>query len=167
MKSRLIIFVLLSMLFFSCKQNSVNKADSNKASVANNKTTKPEGKVFRLPPLPKGLYEDLFKHADYLDVIFEDLDFSLSQDNNAAIRSFLQNINIKRSTELNTSCVSMGHAVFSKHGDTMIECDIFHSSGCYYFIFNYEGDPPAYSNAMSEVGISFFNNLKNRSFKRK
>jgi len=167
MKSNIVLFLLIGMLFISCKENSNKKADSKKSEITKSKTPKREGKIFRLPPLPKGLYEDLFKHADYLDVLFEDLDFSMSQDNNASIRSFLQNINIKRSTELNTACPPMGHAVFSKHGNTMIECDFYHSEGCYYFIFNYEGDQPAYSNAMSDVGINFFNNLKNRNFKAK
>ncbi len=166
MKRVILLMMVLSFAMVSCKQNSktLDSKDTNKIQ-AKSTESKKDGKIYRLPPLPRHIYDDIYKYSDYLDVLFEDLDFSMSQDNNASIRTFLQNINLKRTAALNTACKPMGHVSFIKNGESIIEADFYHEPGCYYFIFYYEGDPPMFSNSMSETGIQFFNNLKSRSFK--
>ena len=167
MKRISLLLLVLGVLFLSCKD--LTKSNIGKEVVSKEakteKKSKEEGKIYRLPPLPEHIYHDIYKYSDYLDVLFEDLDFSMSQDNNASIRSFLQNINLKRTAALNTACEPMGHASFQKNGQSIIEADFYHEPGCYYFIFYYENEQPMFSNSMSETGIQFFKNLKSQSFK--
>jgi len=167
MKKISVLIFLFSFVVLSCKENTKNTMtkEEGKSESKTDKKSLEEGKIYRLPPLPQHIYDEIYKYSDYLDVLFEDLDFSMSQDNNASIRVFLKNINLKRSAALNTACKPMGHVSFIKNGISIIEADFYHQPGCYYFIFNYEGDPPMFSNAMSETGIRFFNNLKSKSFK--
>ena len=166
MKRKSLLLLVFGVLFLSCKDSSKsNSSEDISKEAKTEKKSKEEGKIYRLPPLPSHIYQDLYKNSDYLDVLFEDLDFSMSQDNNASIRSFLQNISLKRSAVLNTACEPMGHASFQKNGQSIIEADFYHEPDCYYFIFYYENEQPMFSNSMSETGIRFFKRLKSQSFK--
>ena len=167
MKNYLTLFIVFSIFMISC----TNTNDKKQNARADLKKQENISKVsqedsYRLPPLPSHIYNEIFKYGDFLDVIFEDLEFSMSQENNTSIRSFLQNINLKMTTPIKSSCKPMGHAVFLKNGTNIIEADFYHGSGCYYFVFMYEGEEPMYSNSMSSIGKTFFNNLKNRNFKQ-
>ena len=168
MYKRILILMLPLFLVFSCNNKTENKSndrDNSKANTAiKKKNTKPE-EVTRYRPLPKHIYDQIYKYADYLDVMFEDLDFSMSQDNNASIRSFLSNINIRRTPAVKSSCKPMGHVVFLKKGNPIIEADFFHSPGCYYFLFFDEMGKPIFANSMTDSGINFFENIKTGRYK--
>lgn len=167
MKKQIVLLIILSLFSIACNNSGSNKTENKKEikEKQNKKSEKVEEGTYRLPPLPKNTYDQIFKYGDYLDIIFEDLDFSMSQDNNASIRAFLQNFNIKRTSLIKPSCKPMGHVIFLKNGNSIIEADFYHSPGCYYFLFMYEGDKPMFSNSMSETGINFFENIKKNNFK--
>lgn len=168
MYKRILILMLPLFLAFSCNNSTENtnrKSDKSNANIsAKRENSKPE-EITRYRPLPKHIYDQIYKYADYLDVIFEDLDFSMSQDNNASIRSFLSNINLRRTPAVKSSCKPMGHVVFLKKGNPIIEADFFHSPGCYYFLFYDEKGKPLFANSMTDMGIRFFDDLKNGRYK--
>lgn len=169
MNKKLIILILPLFLIFGCKDTKQSSSTSSAKNTEQSKQAKNDeiqDEGYRLRPLPKYIYDEIYKYSDYLDVIFEDLDFSMSQEDNKSIRSFLQNINLRRTPLIKKDCKPMGHVAFMKKGNPIIEADFFHSPGCYYFLFFDEKGAPLYSNAMSDLGIEFFNNLKNRNFKK-
>ncbi len=163
----LIILMLPLFLALSCNNGTENKnreSDKSGANISAKKEKQEPEKITRYRPLPKHIYDQIYKYADYLDVMFEDLDFSMSQDNNASIRSFLGHINLKRTPAVKSSCKPMGHVVFLKKGNPIIEADFFHSPGCYYFLFYDEQGKPLYANSMTDMGIRFFDDLKSGKY---
>ncbi len=119
-----------------------------------------------IPTLPISIIEDIALNADYLDVLFETLNFSMSQDDNKNIRSFLRNIDLKTPlTRIEPNCEVFGSVAFNKKGNTIIEGDIYYSKDCKYFIFLDENRKPKYANKMSGYGIEFFNRLIKGQFK--
>ena len=168
MKKTLYIFLAMSMLlaFTSCK----DKSESKKNTTADDKTAmenKPAKKkdYYMLPPLNNHIQRDIYDSADYLDIIFDDLDFSMSLSDNKSIRGFLNYINFNISPHIKPGCKPMGHFAFVKRGNTIIEGEFYHSPGCYYFVFQNSDGENVYANAMSQEGIDFFNNIKHRNFK--
>jgi len=169
MKNKLLFLVFALLLAFSCNNTSKDKngeQDNAKAKTSVKKDISDDIEVTRYRPLPKHIYDQIYKYADYLDIIFEDLDISMSQEDNASIRSFLKNINIKRTPAVKSSCKPMGHVVFIKKGKPIIEADFFHSPGCYYFLFFDEMGKPLFANSMSDTGISFFESIKSGKYKK-
>ncbi len=168
MYKRLLILTLSLILTFSCNNSIKNKTGektNNKPNTSIEKENANSEEITRYRPLPRHIYDQIYKYADYLDIIFEDLDFSMSQENNASIRGFLNNINMKRTPAVKSSCKPMGHVVFLKKGNPIIEADFFHSPGCYYFLFFDEMGKPIFANSMSDIGIDFFENIKTGRYK--
>ncbi len=140
---------------------SCDNTTEDKKSKGNKENIETTTKSNSLPILPVEIIEDIAFNADYLDVLFEDLDFSLSQSDNKSIRIFLQNIDFKTPIkDFNNNCKPFASALFSKQGNTIIEADVYHSDKCYYFLFLDKDRKPKYGNLMSNPGIAFFNNLK-------
>ena len=170
MKKSLFFYLMLTALLttFSCGNG---KGKEKKAEKKNVKVEEhADGKDIRkdyylLPPLDNNILRDIYDSSDYLDVIFEDLDFSMSLSDNKSIRGFLNYINFKMSPHIKPGCKPMGHFVFVKKGTTVIEGDFYHSPGCYYFLFQDSDGKNIYANAMSDEGVAFFNNIKRRNFK--
>ncbi len=156
---------LLSILSIMLILASCNTTTTDKKVNKDNANSEITSKSGVLPMLPVEVVEDIIMNADYLDILFEELDFSMSQDKNRAIRIFLQNIDYKTPLkEFNKDCKPLASVLISKNSNTIIEADVYHWDGCYYFIFLDENRKPKYANNMSEIGIRFFQNLKERNF---
>ena len=168
MVQRLFTFLILFTLLFSCnneKQHKKSHSDK-KAEAAKTEAKKSKKEdYYMLPPLKNYIYRDIYDSSDYMDIIFDDLDFSMSLSDNKSIRGFLKYINMNISPHIKPSCKPMGHFAFIKKGKTIIEGEFYHSPGCYYFIFQDSDGKNVYANSMSAEGIAFFKNIKTRNFK--
>ena len=158
---KIFAFVLplfLSMILIGCKteKNEVAKnpvKNQQEITVVQNND---------LLSLPEDLFLKVYNATDYLDVIFEELPFSMSQDNKKGIQQLMKYIDKRPPNAISSGCPLFAQQFYQKEGELLIEADVFHSEGCFYYVFKHEGK--SYYNAMLPEGIQFFNNLKKRQF---
>lgn len=137
-------FILLSLtlcLTFSCKQ----KKD-------------PNTKFSELAALPADKFQKLFSEATYIDYIFYDLPFSISQDDKPSISANLNLISREKMGPLNIHCKPLGREFFHIDGVITFEAEIYFQEGCYGYVF-LQNEKPIYANKISEDGMKFYNNI--------
>jgi hypothetical protein len=106
------------------------------------------------PSIPDSTMQMLWDHSDYVDYIFYQLDFSISQDNQNDIRQSL--LHISRSTpRIDPSCRPVGRLFYQVEGENVVDAEIFFGPGCHYYIF-FENGEKRYANAMTPAGIQFY-----------
>lgn len=161
MNNTILIFLALSLFVtLSCK-NQKKSSDKNPEETGQLEKETTSQQSF-LTALPADIFKKVYAEADYLDVIFENLPFSMSQENNASIRQILNHVDNKPPQTIPANCPLFGQQLYMKNGEIILEADFFHSEGCYYYIFKHNGKK--YYNGMTQTGITFFDNLKKRKF---
>jgi len=150
---RILVGFAMVFLVISCSENEKKKVKTSPVAKAEVKKTLPE-----LPPMPQNELALLFEQCDFIDYIFIDLPFSLSQNEKSSIQQnvlFAENVPVK---ERLASCKPMARKFFKIKGNIVWEADVFATPPCHYFVF-YKDNNPTYANKMSANGINFYNNL--------
>ena len=141
MKNALIITILF-LGIISCK----------------NETKPLNGKFGDLPALPDADMIKLRNETTYIDYIFHELPFSVSQDDKPSIQSNLSLISPQKMGAIGMDCKSIGREFFQIDGTIEYEAEVFFQDGCYGYVF-YVNQKPTYANKISQSGITFYNNL--------
>lgn len=110
-----------------------------------------------LPPMPKERLQNLWDNCDYIDFVFFDLDFSMSQEEKSAIQGTVAGIGANAPT-LNPACKPIGRVFFQVAGKNVEEADLVMGQGCVYYIFQ-ENNKPAYANLLTERGFKFYQDV--------
>lgn len=148
-----ILFSLIVCLTMSCKN------DNKKESVEETKTSAiKDSKFSDLPALPQDQLQKLYSEVTYIDYIFYDLPFSISQDDKPSINSNLQLISFEKLGSITTECKSIGREFFHIDGNIAYEADIYFQEGCYGYVF-LKDEKPIYANKISESGMKFYSNI--------
>ena len=145
---RIISFVLLTIMISSCTPSGKKEA----------KTPVKKENNLGLPALPQSEMTRMFNSVTYIDYIFYDLPFSISQDNQASIQANLQLISSKQLLYLDPSCKPIGREFIQIDGDIIYEADLYFSEGCYGYVFIKDKEP-IYANQISEGGMNFYSNI--------
>ncbi|MFT6333418.1 MAG: hypothetical protein ACJATI_000145 [Halioglobus sp.] len=146
------------MLVLSC--NSDPKKSSATILTAQ-ESTKIASK-FKLPSLPQSEMVRLFQEATFIDYIFYDLPFSISQDNQPSIHANLKLISTGVLDDLPMHCKPIGREFFQINGEIVHEADLYFSDGCYGYVF-LKDEKPTYANKLTEAGMKFYTNIINQS----
>ena len=152
MKNILLLGVLTCFLV-SCKtdqKKDINQSDAKKEVISQ--------KFQDLNSLPGDLMLRLFNEATYIDYIFHNLPFSISQDDKPSITSNLKLISPERLGPIPTTCKPMGREFFHIGGEIVAEADVYFQNGCYGYVF-LENEKPIYANKVSEAGAKFYSNI--------
>ena len=152
--------ILLSLILcftFSCnsKQKKDVKTPSENAAVK-------DLKFKNLPPLPQEQFKKLFSEVTYIDYIFYELPFSISQDDKPSINSNLQLISPEKLGPLDVSCKPIGREFFHIRGIIAYEAEIYFQNGCFGYIF-LDKESPIYANKISESGMKFYSNITSQA----
>jgi hypothetical protein len=152
------IFTLsLVVLFFQCKEKV---SDNPKPEMTQSGTeTKNE-----LPPISDSDYNYLMKECDFIDYIFFDLPFSLSQDEKESIIQNMNFISREGVSNIPAGCKPMARKFFKVKGTIVWEAEVYMSDQCKHFIF-YKDNKAVYANKMAQSGINFYNNLIDQAAK--
>ena len=151
--NKYILYFFIGCLALSCKSDG--KKDNTSASPSIEiKNTKFEN----LPPLPQDKLRQLYADATYIDYIFYDLPFSISQDNKPSIHSNLQMISIEQMGGILKDCKSIGREFFHVGGNIAYEAEIYFQDGCYGYVFM-DKQKPIYANKVSEAVMKFYSNI--------
>lgn len=149
------IFIFICIGLFSCKE----------------KNTKPEVKVdpqltvpapsqikLDVGSIPEEEFMKMYNNASYVDYIFYNLPFSISQNDQSSVRSNLGMISSEPLTSLQEGCKPIGREFFQIDGVVAFEADLYYSEGCFGYVFM-KDEKPIYANKMSEEGLKFYGNL--------
>jgi len=164
MKAIKILIVLFSItMIFACKSDNKTEEKDSSISEEMQETKQPVKAVTgEMVNLPVDVFLKVYMEADYIDIIFEDLPFSMSQDNSKSIKQILSHLDKKPPAAISGQCPLFGQMLVQKEGNIILEGDMFHSEGCYYYVFKHQGK--VYHNGMTPNGIQFFENMKKGSF---
>jgi len=115
-----------------------------------------------LPSIPPASMNQLFNEGTYIDYIFYNLPFSISQDDKPSIHSNLGLISRERLGGIPQDCKPIGREFFHIGGTIAYEADIYFQDGCYGYVF-LKDKKPVYANKVSEAGMKFYTNIINQA----
>jgi hypothetical protein len=107
--------------------------------------------------IPVERLENLFYNCDYIDYLFYQTNFSMSQSDQAAIQTTLAAIGAEAPT-VYPECQAIGRIFFQIEGQNAAEADIYLSQQCMYYVWM-ENGKPAYANLMTENAVKFYANI--------
>ncbi len=158
MKIYSLILVLLFCLS-SCQEKPTTAADSPQ----NSDVSKEQANNLVLPSIPVEIMQDLWDNCEFVDYIFYELPFSMSQSEKPSIHANLGYID-KRPvpTGIPTDCKPIAREFFQINGEIVLEAEVYFSKTCQFYVFM-DGKSPKYANAMSPNGIKFYNQMINQA----
>jgi len=146
---KIIFFLFLGYSILGCK------SDKKPANQTTNVTQ--AKKISVLPPLPEAHMKIIWEKCDYLDYLFYNTNFTLSQDNQASIQQFVTFLSNEHATT-RKECKSLGRVFFQEKGEIMYEAEFYFEKGCTYLEFLVD-NKPKWHNELTPKGIQFFMNL--------
>ncbi len=144
----IVVLSLATMLCWSCKSESGQKADEAPKEVV----TTPS-----YPPLGNEAISKLYADADQVDIIFFYLPISVNQEDPASVKSTVLYVS-PAAPQITGQCKAIARLSWIAEGAIIKEADVFLDTGCIYLLFM-EDNKPAAANAMSPAGVEFFNNI--------
>lgn len=153
---RFILFFLLLPLAFACNNNAGAAGEDNQGTAGQS----PPAAEVSYPSLPFDTLQMLWERCDYIDYLFYNQNFSVSQSEQAAIQNALSHISDEVPT-INPDCQPTGHLFYQVNGENRLEADLYFQQECVYFVF-YEDGKPAYANKLTTAGFQFYQTLFSR-----
>ena len=157
-----ITLLLLSLLLLQCngdQQSNDHGADKVKelTTEATSETKTPAATVATYPSITAEKMKYLYDNCDYIDFVFYNLDFSMSQDQRPAIIQTLRGVSTTPG-RIDASCQPIGRVFFQVEGVNAVEADLFFGGVCLYYIF-FEDGQYAYSNQMTQESAGFYQKI--------
>lgn len=149
------LLLLLPLLLGSC-QSGEKSTTPQKQEQAQTPVKKGE-KLY--PSINPAILTKLWDTASNVDIIFYNLDFSLSQNKLQDIRGMINTIG-PTVPDINPACPAIGRIFFVVDGKNELEADLFFQDECHYYVF-YENGKKKAANMMTNAGINFFTNVFN------
>lgn len=105
--------------------------------------------------LPADMINKMLAEVDYIDYIWHDLPFSLSQEDKEGINTNISFISSEAVPVIPAECKAIGRKIYNIKGETFATADVYLSPGCYFYVF-LDGEKPIYANKISAQGINFY-----------
>lgn len=145
-----LMFLSLLLLVIACK-NDGTSPDQTKPVESSTSNIVPPG-------IPNAKMIELYENVDFIDFIFRDLPFSISQEDKASIQQTIRHINNVPPLAINPDCQYFAQQIFQENGEIVLDAKIFFQEGCTYYLF-YEDGVAKYSGSFTNEGIQFFNKI--------
>lgn len=153
---------LLGILAFalSCKQEKKQEttppaAQNGQTAAAPAQATGPE-----VPGIPEMVMVKLLNECTFVDYIFKDLPFSLSQNEDPSIDQNISYIDINRPVgKLPTNCKATARKFFQIKGEIVYDVDVYLGQGCNFYVFVDKTNKPVYANYITADGVKFYMNV--------
>lgn len=161
--NRIVLLFLVMGLFAACQPKA---SDADQATTANTENQQqapaPQNPAtsaaISYPSIPLDTLTMLWEKCDYIDFVFYNFNFSMSQNEKVGIQSTLRHI-AEETPIISPDCpAAIGRIFFQVDGRNALEADIHIGDSCLYYIF-YDGGKKAYANKMTEMGKNFFANI--------
>lgn len=144
-----ILYVIIITAALACKEPNAGQQES-------------QTPVY--PVLPAELHQQLFDQVDYLDFIFHNYPFSMSQSEKPSIQTNISYIGREPVYEIPQTCKPIARQFYQIRGEIILESDVYYSEGCYFYVF-IKDNQPLYACKMTENGIGFFGDILQKAMK--
>lgn len=151
MKKSIIYLALFTFTCIACKSETNKQTQDAATSMTTQKAT--------LAPISRNEIINMYETIDYIDYIFFNWDFSMNQSEPNAVKAAVTFISDVAPTSIPDDCKAVGRMVFQSKGEIIKEADLYYSDNCYFYSFVNEDNRPAYQNAMTDQGISFYQKM--------
>ncbi len=150
------VFLLLSfaIFMFSCG-GETKKAENTTPVVAQSAT---QYVAENLPSIDVKILERLFKEATAVDYIFHNHPFSMSQDEDASIKTSITYFSGERPQGIPVNCKPVARQSYQINGEFVAEFDVYFDQNCTFFA-HMVNEKPVAANKMTEAGLAFFNQV--------
>ena len=157
MKNFVYLFALVLCLAACDTATSTTEKPAEKATATT--PAAPQGK--QMPSIPLEDVQHIFEKCDYIDYVFYNTNFSISQNEKASIQSAISHISQTPAT-LNPACKPIGRIFYQIEAVNVLEADMYFQDGCAYYVF-LKNNKPTYGNLMTQDGIGYMNNIIQRA----
>ena len=154
---------MASLILVGCGNNTAKDSAANtKTAATQTATSAPPSTGVKnqvaLKSVPKRTIMDLWHDCTYIDYIFHDMPFSMSQDSKESIQANLNYISNEPQAFIPNNCKPIARQMFHVGGDIVLECDVYLSDVCQFYVF-VENEKPVYANKMSPSALQFFSTM--------
>jgi len=151
-------FVFLSVVCLQCKSEG-SSLETTKTPTGHwpAAPAAPALAATQYPSVTEAIMKNLYDNCDYIDFVFYNTNFSMSQNQQAAIRSTLGTVSTTPATVL-ANCQPIGRLFFQIDGKNAEEADLFYGGDCLYYLFFKDGKY-AYGNQLTEGGLTFYQKI--------
>ena len=152
-------YLLFSLFLVSCSERKPATVETPKAE--ENNIAAPELKVsstFDTIGISKEVFQQMLKEGDHIDIIFNDLPFSMNQDGNSALYQDLQHISSRPLKSLETNCSPFARKIYLSKGEIIMEGDLYYGPECYFQVFIKDGQK-LYGNYLTPQGVAYIEQL--------
>lgn len=168
MSKTIIMLVILSvMAVLSCKQEKKADPSAQATPAATQPSTAPnpaQATGPEVPGVPEEVMIKLLNECTFVDYIFHDLPFSLSQNEDPSIDQNILYMDIKRPVgKLPTNCKATARKFFQIKGEIVYDVDVYLGQGCNYYVFVDKKNKPIYANYLTPDGVKFYYNIINQA----
>ena len=157
MKNSLTLFIYLlvaGLLCIGCGDSNQKKGmDKDKL-----RNTQPGStQTSNLPSITFDEMKVIYEGADFIDIIFYNVEFSMSVNNKSNIQRIVGFVSTNMAN-VNPACQPMGRIFFQKEGEMLMEADMYYDDVCRYFVF-YKDGKPTYANNITPEGQGYFGKI--------
>ena len=154
---RILLYCIFSISILACKSEE-KKVMENSAETTAESQPVTEFVENRLTPIGKGIFDTLYNNTTFIDYLWHDLPFSVSQADPAAVKANVTFISPNGLSKLPKHCKSIGRKSYQFNGDIFMDADIYFGDGCAYYIF-IQDNKRMWLNQISEDGQKFYTHL--------
>lgn len=151
--------ILCITLLIACKSD---KSSSNVNAVPEAVV---DSKPNNLPPLGDEIFKKMYDECTFIDYLWHDLPFSVSQAEKAAVQANVSFISKSGLDVIPNNCKSIGRKSYQINGDIYLDADVYFTPGCRFYIF-LKNEKPLYLNKMTAQGEDFYARLFTNAMKQ-
>lgn len=146
------LFAFAGLMLWSCQADP--KKDNQEPAAPTIAAGAPQ-----YPSVSLDTLQMLWAKCTYIDFVFYNLNFSVSQNESNAVKSTIQHIAADVPV-INNACKPEGRIFFQVDGRNALEGDIYLGQNCVYYLWYKDGGKTPYAaNSMTQLGVNFFKDL--------
>ncbi len=159
-------FILIGslLMLISCQEDKKSKSE-HQSKQTTQVTTSSDGLKNTIPPLGQDVFGKMAAECTFIDYIWHDLPFSISQSEKSAVQNNILFISPEGVDEFPKHCKSIGRKSYQINGEIFLDADIYFGEGCNYYIF-LRDEKPIYVNRIKKEGVAFYNQMFKRAMQQ-
>lgn len=154
---RIILWSCFFLVLSSCGDTAKKENAASKSTEVSSPPTVTNATQAGLPSITLEEMQILYDQADYIDLIFYNMDFSMSVNDKPNVQRVVTFVD-KSQPNPNFTCPTMGRIIFQKNGEILIEADMHIDKTCSHFVF-FKNGKKAFANNISEQGKKYFSQI--------
>lgn len=141
------LYLCLCIMLFACKSTTENTSNASTS-------------VPSIPGIPEEIMVKLLNECTFVDYIFKNEAFSVSQSEDPSIDQNIMFIDIKKPLgQIPKDCTPSARKFFHIDGKIVFDVDVYLTPQCKFYVFVDKDNKPLYANHMTEAGVIFYSRI--------